>query len=129
MGAYGLDIILSKDMLYYLVNPRTFLMGEDASTTAPDFQTMLRKVQETDYHTSEEEQREIENMGRDLNFYLRQTFMNQVNAEIDSMQEQLTRRATNGEISEAEATRQFRTFCADRYERAMRELMALYDSR
>ncbi len=63
----------------------------------------------------------------DINFPPADTFTNQVNAEVDSVQEELTTRAINGELSEAEATRQLRTFAADRYERAMRQLMALYD--
>ncbi len=53
--------------------------------------------------------------------------MAQINAAVDSVQEELTTRTINGELSEAEATRQLRTFAADRYERAMRQLMALYD--
>jgi hypothetical protein len=93
-----------------------------------DFQTMYRKVLETDYNTSAEEQREIKSKGWDIgNFPPRGAFMAQVDAEVDSMQEQLTRRAERGELSEAEATRQLHVFGAERYEKAMRELMALYD--
>lgn len=93
-----------------------------------DYQTMQRRVQETDYNTSAEEQREVESMGWDMgNFPPEGTFMAQIEAEVDSVQEELTQRAINGELSEAEATRQLRTFAANRYERGMRQLMALYD--
>lgn len=79
------------------------------TTTDDDRQMMLRKVDETDYHTSAEEQRRVENAGWDIdNFPPVDVFMSRVNAEIDAVQGQLTRRATNGELSEAEATRQFR---------------------
>jgi hypothetical protein len=105
-------------------------MGEEGANTAtaPDFQMMLRKVQETDYHTSAEEQGEVASMGWDINFPPHDTLLNQAEAEIDSVKEELTTRAINGELSEAEATRQLRTFAANRYEKAVRQLMALYDS-
>jgi hypothetical protein len=59
---------------------------------------MFRRVQETDYHTSEQEQSEIESLGWNVNFPFPQgdAFMAPVEAEIDSIQEQLTRRANNG---------------------------------
>jgi len=42
-------------------------MGKEGAGAA-DFQTMLRRVQETDYHTSAVEQREVENAGWDIHF-------------------------------------------------------------
>jgi hypothetical protein len=39
--------------------------GRDA--TAVDYQTMLKKVQETNYHTSIDEQMEVKSMGWDIN--------------------------------------------------------------
>jgi hypothetical protein len=97
--------------------------------TTPDFQTMFRKVQETDYHTSAEEQREAESLGWDINFTLAEfdEHMAQIEVEAEPVKEQLTRRANNGELSESEATRQYRKFFADRYEEKLRQLMALYD--
>ena len=49
-----------------------------------DYQTMLKKVQETDYHTSVEEQREVERAGWEINFPPSNIFMAQANTEIDS---------------------------------------------
>lgn len=54
-------------------------------------------------------------------------FTGHIDAEADPVQDLLTRRAENGELSEAEATRRLRTFHADRIERRLRQLMALFD--
>jgi hypothetical protein len=96
---------------------------------AADHQTMFKKVQDTDYHTSEQEQREVESIGWDINFTQADfdKHMAQIEVEAEPVKEQLTRRANNGELSESEATRQYRKFFAERYEEKLRQMMALYD--
>ena len=99
-------------------------MGEGA---AAGYQAMLRKVQEIDYHTSVEEQADIERAGYDVRFPPQNRFMTQINADIQSFEGQLRRRAVRERLSDDEVERERLRFSVQWYERGMKQLMALYD--
>lgn len=90
------------------------------------YQKMVKKGQETDYHTSDEEQREIDRAGWDLQFP-QDKFMPQINADIQSFREQLYGRTAREALSQDEIEQQVLMFSLQRYERGMRQLMAFYD--
>lgn len=97
-----------------------YLMKEE------EYQVMLKKVRETSYQTTEDEQREFE-VSKQEGPSWDDTFMSQIEADIQSFKENLDKRAAKEGFSELEVQKQFIRYATNRYEQGARQLMAMYD--